>query len=110
MLKIKDDVDLKELEKFGFKKGKELIDICPTYLEEGTEYMFNWYLKFARIGEDEWGYKIPFIAIMIRDKGEILIDIHNNDYTYHTEGCELKEIENTLYDLIQAGLVEKVEE
>lgn len=69
--------------------------------------MYEWYHKLERIQEDEWGYKIPFIHIMIRDKRDILIDVHNNDCTYHTEGDELKELEDTLYDLITAGLVEK---
>ena len=108
MLKIKDDIDLKELEKFGFKKGKQLINICPSHFGEGTEYMLEWYHKLSRIQEDECGYKIPYTHIMVKDTRFILIDVHNNDYTYHTEGSELEEVENTLYDLIQAGLVEKV--
>ena len=36
MLKIRDDVDLKELEKFGFKEG--LDDVCHKALIKNLEY------------------------------------------------------------------------
>ena len=38
------------------------------------------------------------------------MDIMNNDYTYHVFDDELGRIEGTLYDLIEAKLVEKVED
>ena len=34
----------------------------------------------------------------------------NNDCTYHNEGDEVEGIMNLIYDLIQAGYLEKVEE
>ncbi len=74
MLKIRDDVDLKELEKFGFN----------------FEYGFY---------EKELGYLTYFANI----RGGRVIEIA----TYDGEECVL---DNTLYDLIQAGLVEKINE
>ncbi len=72
MLKIKDEVDLKELEKFGFKKDEE------------NQYMIEDINIF--IGTEE-------------NKKELVLDFgFNNENIY------------VLYDLIQAGLVEKVEE
>ena len=87
MLKICDDVDLKELEKFGFKYSwKDNIYEC---------YDFN--------------------------KGDIYVDIKNEDKEYirkiYTDNYDYED-ENyyfdykalgIIYDLIQAGLVEKVE-
>ena len=71
MLKIKDNVDLKELEKFGFYLGR-------TYIT------------------DKECYFGPKIMILVEDriigKREKTFDITDYD---------------TLYDLIQAGLVEK---
>ena len=81
MLKIKDGVDLKELEKFGYHKG--LDDGChEAYIKE-LEYN-------------------DYIAIY-EDKN-ILIDVE--DFC----GNSWKEFEEELlYDLIKADMVEKVE-
>ena len=79
MLKIRDDVDLKELEKFGFKK---------------TEY--SYIRNYNR--ED---YTIT-IEVEFNRRIYIENDFYDNDYA-----CL---IPNVIYDLIQAGLVEKVED
>lgn len=78
-LKIKDDVDLKELEKFGFK----------MYKNYGTE---NFYIK---LGTSNNQSKLKIMPI----SRELIIDTDSTfifDFTI-------------IYDLIQAGLVEKVE-
>ena len=76
MLKIKDNVDLKELEKYKIKKGYGMFDMDKIY-----------------------GY--------IDDSNRIFITLRpwwSMDYYYlYADG------ENTLYDLIKANLVEKVE-
>ena len=77
MLKIKDNVDLKELEKYGFKRNSNFPDgwaMVKTY-KKGRYYQEDIYV---------WNDKIIQVnAIDILD---------------------------TLYDLIKADLVEKVEE
>lgn len=77
MLKIKDEVDLKELEKFGFIR-----DAC--YLDEDGNVMYSY----------------EFLVISIKTR-ELCV----------CSGCDEvfgdKEIAK-LYDLIQAGLIEKV--
>ena len=77
MLKIKDNVDLKELEKFGFKKynlvGKTHYEI---EYKNGNNIKVSSYTRF----------------------------IHFNIYS--VSNC----IENVIYDLIKADLVEKVED
>ena len=83
MLKIKDNVDLKELEKFGFIKC-EYGDRSLVYEhKEISEKTFQW--------------------ILINDKREMDL------------GCEFYDtsldiLQDILFDLIQAGLVEKMEE
>lgn len=80
------------------------------------EYQYEWYhlMKFdfdEDSGcpiEDEYGNISAKISICVRDDRSIYIDIMNNDCTYHNSGSELEFIENTLFDLIQANLVEKV--
>lgn len=74
MLKIKEDVDLKELEKFGFVK-------------KHTEFYRDIYGVFGYRGAKK---------IIVIDRREIWI--------YNEEGVDI------LYDLITAGLVEKVVE
>ena len=76
MLKIKDNVDLKELEKFGF-------DMEQTKDEFDQIYHFDSGLSFDK---DYRTLSIPMYYCM-------------EDEPY-----------DTLYDLIQAGLVEKVVE
>jgi len=77
MLKIKDNVDLKELEKFGFKEDIIVDEKC--YIKE-----FNLGINYRET-----------IIIWEKDKN---IQVNANN------------ILDTLYDLIQANLVEKVEE
>ena len=93
MLKIKDNVDLKELEKFGFKpKYDENTGKIKAYekIKKEKEYM-GLSVTIERI-------KCK-IRIFRRTDTEWRINPYNEYFD-----------EDTLYDLIQAGLVEKVEE
>ena len=95
MLKIKDNVDLKELEKFGLKLDYEVNH------DTGEVYIDNIY-KLRN--EDSLNYTIRFIRneyktkIMKRKKIFYIL--------YHIEATHI----DIIYDLIQADLVEKVEE
>lgn len=84
MLKIKDDVDLKELEKFGFKKMA--IEKQPEF----TEYILECSCRLTVYGEN-----YP----------------HLSDYIFcrrlKTQSATVGDID-VLFDLIQAGYVEKV--
>ena len=71
MLKIKDDIDLKELEKFGFNQNDGMLDGA--------------YFKYGNTGVYE--------LLVFKDR-EI--------YVNHQIG------DDVLFDLIQAGLVEKI--
>lgn len=82
-------VDLKELEEFGFNLNEN--GLC-------YEKEFN-----ADYFDEEENHSI---LVYVNGRG-IVLDIMNNDYTYHSWNKELGGIEDTLYDLIQAGLVEK---
>lgn len=80
MLKIRDDIDLKELEKFGFEKIEK-----------------EFYRK--RIGDKVKCYCYlddKSISLDITEIGSLQISLVNSI--------------DIIYDLIQAGLVEKVEE
>ena len=77
MLKIKENADLKELEKYGF-----------TYTSG-----------------DDWHRYFDNIEISLGDSREIIIDLNYNDFCE----TEITLLIDLLYDLIQAGLVEKVD-
>ena len=77
MLKIREDVDLKELEKFGFKKNSNFPDGWA---------MIKTYKKCRYYQEDIYVW---------------------NDRTIQVNAIELND---TIYDLIKADLVVKVEE
>lgn len=82
MLKIRNDVDLKELEKFGFE-----------YYEENNKYFYYGFTRADCFSEIR-------ITVDIETK-EILID-----FDMYADG---NRICDKLYDLIKADLVEKVE-
>ena len=78
MLKIKADIDLKELEKFGF--------------------------VFNRVG-NRWKQNLFVFAVFSKNyKKTMHIKIGKDITVYNSKGLDI------LFDLIQAGLVEKVEE
>lgn len=79
MLKIKDNVDLKELKKYGFELVKG--------------YNFDFYQKKSNENIELTYY--------------VDIDFKNISVTTY-DGDEI-ELDNTIYDLITDGLVEKVE-
>lgn len=81
MLKIKDNVDLKELEKFGFKKVKEDFDFEYQYFVNGS---------WEKIG--------------ILSSRHIYFEIMKRSIY----GLIVEDRLSVLFDLIQAGLVEKV--
>ena len=85
MLKIKDDVDLKELEKYGFRKSGGIYQI---------DLEIDWNVNAPL------GWIISCIYIQ-KDNRIIRISTHVKQET------EITEI-SVLYDLIKADLVEKV--
>lgn len=88
MLKIKDDVDLKELEKFGFK---------PLYNEYTGEIIS--YEKFLENSLSIKKYKRKRIFRIFK--------YDSPKYEWRISEALQSDID-TLYDLIQANLVEKV--
>ena len=95
MLKIKDNVDLKELEKFGFK-----------YVEWNYDHEYGFFPKLYvkdMWKDNKWTHKVNIII----DTKDRFIDIRNGkDFGLLTS----KQVENKyLSDLIKSGLIEKVE-
>lgn len=98
MLKIKDDVDLKELEKFGFK---------PKY-DEDTGELKEYYKEYLT-NEDGHRYYETIRFYVIKSRRLFLTrcnccggtwDVFHSKFGY--------EIIDLIYDLIKADLVEKV--
>lgn len=93
MLKIKDDVNLKELEKFGFK---------PKYDEDTGKIK-----AYEKIKKEKKYMGLGITRTTIKGKIRIFrrtdIEWKINPYNEYIDV-------DTLYDLIKADLVEKVEE
>ena len=109
MLKIKDNVDLKELEKFGFKRvefRKMFSDYVRSYQYEVKA--FNDICDYHLLMQTD--------TIIVHDKDsvdyerniQIIIQDHSKvDFGDKIVGMK-EETMHKLFDLIQAGLVEKV--
>lgn len=116
MLKIKDSVDLKELEKWGFELNEYINDFNikdwnnVIHLDEKNNIMeqippldrkeINW-------AEYEKGhYPEKTLSINVFDKTDYSEELKFVERTIHDEdsGLDL----DTLYDLIKADLVEKI--
>lgn len=90
MLKIKDNVDLKELEKYGFVERYDPVTgkICMYVIYKYDPYF------------DPYSIKNNSIELYIKLDDRII----NADYL-----LSINDISEVLYDLIKADLVEKVE-
>ena len=98
MLKIKDNVDLKELEKYGFKI---LYDENTGQPKELFKQYYGWFYE----RRTKISFKKGFVLDLSFPKKKIWL---SNFYKYDTNDLHLWQ--DTLYDLIKDGLVEKVEE
>ena len=86
MLKIKDDIDLKELKKYGFEYSSNRIFDRPCYIHQKENVAIN---------QNKWEEK--FIGSM---EARELVSM---SYDFNTKLFEL------IYDLTKNGLLEKVE-
>lgn len=101
MLKIRDEVDLKELEKFGLE---------PRY--DCNPYTGKTYIRC--IVSEKYSRKYGNLSLVPKKKGLHILSgfiSNNNEKTafYRFSDDTYVDID-LLYDLIQAGLVEKVED
>ena len=98
MLKIKDNVDLKELEKFGFYK-----------LNESDMQPYGYDVKIEE-PEEENSFAQNGFAMLEVDGFDFDFEPDRILHLYTTTDDEVWWDIDVIYDLIQAGLVEKVEE
>ena len=89
MLKIKDSVSLTELEKFGFSREAYISSDKKIWIKVNFKNQYKY--CDVTVSEEDRGINI---RILINDSSDTILD---DEF-------------NTLFDLIQAGLVEKVEE
>lgn len=95
MLKIKDFVDLKELEKFGFKYYPN-----PQYM-----YLESQYYDFSKIHLD---IKKKEVNIELSNIRSYCDDVESLDIDIMVLTESYKELRKKLEELIELGLVEKV--
>ena len=102
MLKIKDNVDLKELEKFGFEDSKTSQNVPYEYWGYDKDYHFdNTHFVFIASGRRGQDYYL----LVNKETRKLVI------YATRPDGDGTSgDLENAIYDLIKADLVEKVDE
>lgn len=101
MLKIKNNVDLKELEQYGFEDSETSNNVPLEYWSDNKDYHFNnTYFVFIASGRRGQDY-----YLLVNKETRILKIYATKPDGDGTDG----KLDNALYDLIIAGLVEKVE-
>lgn len=96
MLKIKDNVDLKELEKFGFIYREHYKNYSKGHFDKDYEdYVDN----YIQVGNDK--ILSPYTRIL---------NGHDTEYCDKNQTNIKNQFLDTLYDLIKADLVEKVDD
>jgi hypothetical protein len=124
-LKLRDGINPDILRKYGFHLGKEDFGKerwCGDGI--GYEYQADWYHKFLTCNEDtgEYGeglgkiaytdddFDVPMVQISFRTdrQNELYIDCAPSSCTYHIEGNELEIIVDTIFQLTQDQLLEKI--
>lgn len=99
MLKIKDNVDLKELEKFGYKQGQDTANVS--------------YSAYGKVFELEYSAKLndTLIDVIEIDKKTKKIECLRSSKMSHRSfvNNDEKLLKKYINDLIKAGLVEKVD-
>lgn len=96
MLKIKDNVDLKELEKFGYDEGYELFAVPYKYLYRKEIQRLFFHIEVLVYKETRQIRIIKWVKDW-KNKSHKMIENFKNDIKY-------------IRRLIRAGLVEKVGE
>ncbi|MBS4958166.1 MAG: hypothetical protein KHZ99_14110 [Clostridium sp.] len=117
-LKLKEGIDKEKLKKYGFKTGKEWAEQGERCLKgEGYKYQHDWYHKFLMDEEDsnkimyadeEYDQPIVHISIRIGENfnNDLYIDCTPSG-TYHIGGSELDIVTETVFDLVNDGLLER---
>lgn len=98
MLKIKDNVDLKELEKFGFYQANEILNCWVYELPYDEEYNFCYKTPFAMLEIQDFTTDKKGNLVKVKDRVFSLTIMQDDECTYSFD---------ILFDLIQAGIVEK---
>jgi hypothetical protein len=116
MLKIKDGIDLKKLEEYGFNIGEKFIDNGERCICNESEY--NDYWKFSMdedepekvlYADDEFDQAIVSIHVQSSMGNRLYIEC-TPSCSYHIEGFELNIVTDTLYQMILDGIVEQVKQ
>lgn len=107
MLKIREDVDLKELKKYGFE-----LDYYDYYTTKKT-VVIPCYCYECECSEEDTGHNKIYenkINFMVDKKTRIITRMtYGGKYSYNFNILQPQDY-NVLYDLIKADLVVKVEE
>ena len=100
MLKIKDNVDLKELEKFDYKQGQNMCNVSYSAYGKVFEVEYSEELNDMLIDIVEIDKKTKEIELLRSSKNGFRSLIYDDE----------KQLKKYIDDLIKADLVEKVKE
>lgn len=111
MLKIKDNVDLKELEKFGFKPkySEETGELIEYFFVDLKETGIQDFLGIFIVKKDYEKTKLRIKKIFKKDYRGVPLINENKIWAFDNYKYSCTALDK-LYDLIKADLVEKVDD
>lgn len=114
MLKIKDGIDLRTLENYGFEVGRNFIDRGERCICNESEHKDYWKFSMCEdepenvlYADDDFDQAMVSIQVQSSANNRLLIECVPSG-TYHISMDELDVITDTLYDMILDGVVEKI--
>ena len=105
MLKIKDSVDLKELGKFGFRPYRTIWSSNGDVGNGTVEYSCSFEFGDGNYGQD---FQTGVTSLTVDSSTRELSEYIDERFDMYTDVKHFRLL--ALFDLIQAGFVEKVEE
>lgn len=110
-LLLKKEINPEILRDYGFKTGKEWGALGVKGISgEGYEYCENWFYKLKLRPTDRADVTSegePRVSLCVRNDRSFYAECIP-EYSYHVSGSELSTITDTIFDLVTAGLIEKV--
>lgn len=105
MLKLKDNVDLNELEKYGFKKDNCGYIYYPLNNSPNTKYFSS--MRFDTYNKDGWSYKV--VSFSLENMSMWCNDLYDLESDFENIKKSYISFKEKINELKENGMLEEIE-